>query len=347
MEGKILHMDMDAFFAAVEIRENPKLKGKPVIVGGTSSRGIVATASYEARKYGIHSAMPIFIAKQKCPHGIYLPTRHSLYKKVSNEIFDILYTITDLVEPLSIDEAYLDISSNKSSTMEIVDYIKKEVMQQTGLTFSIGVSYNKFLAKLASDWHKPDGIKVITKEMVPDILRPLPINKVYGIGKKTAKKLHSIGIFIIDDMMNLSREYLVDFLGKMGSDIYEMIRGIDHREVEVGRQIKSIGRETTFHTDTKDKDYLSNILNLFAIDIAKSLDKRNLSAKTITIKTKNTDFNNHTKSRTLNHPIFLPEELSAVANGILEEIDLRKDIRLIGLSVTNFEEKEIQQLSFL
>lgn len=347
MEGKILHVDMDAFFAAVEIRENPKLKGKPVIVGGTSSRGIVATASYEARKYGVHSAMPIFIAKQKCPHGIYLPARHSLYKKVSKEVFNILHTITDLVEPISIDEAYLDITDNNAPFFEIVQYIKGEVIKKTGLTLSIGISYNKFLAKLASDWHKPDGIKIITKDMVPDILRPLSISKVYGVGKKTTKKLNSIGIFTVDDLMNLSEEYLVDFLGKMGADIYGMIRGIDHRKVQVGRQIKSIGRETTLDRDTRDKKYLQKILNVFSMDVAQSLEKRNFSAKTITIKIKNSDFTNHTKSKTLNHAIYSSEEIFKVALSILEEIVLKDDIRLIGLSVSNFVEKKIQQLSFL
>ncbi|NLM03396.1 MAG: DNA polymerase IV [Clostridiales bacterium] len=346
MERKILHVDMDAFFAAVEIQVNPDLKGKPVIVGGTSSRGIVATASYEARKYGIHSAMPIFIAKQKCPHGIYLPTRHSLYRQVSRQIFDILYEVTDVIEPLSIDEAYLDISNNKSTPMEIVKYIKDEVMKKTGLTLSIGISYNKFLAKLASDWNKPDGLMIITKDMVPNILRPLPINKVYGVGKKTEKRLNSIGIYTVDDLMNLSEEYLEAFLGKLGRDIYHMIRGIDDREVEVHREVKSIGRERTLAEDTRDKNFLRKLIKDFAMDIGQNLNKRNLYAKTITIKTKNCEFTNHTRSRTLDYGIQDWKEIYKIALEILDEIILDEDIRLIGLSTSNFMENNIKQLSF-
>lgn len=347
MERKIIHVDMDAFFAAVEQGDNPDLKGKPVIVGGNSRRGIVATCSYEARKYGIHSAMPIFMAKEKCPHGVYLPVRHSRYKEVSREVFSIFYGITDLVEPLSIDEAYLDITNVKKEPIEIAHYIKREVMNKTSLTLSIGISYNKFLAKLASDWNKPNGIKIISEEMLPETLKPLSISKVYGIGKKSAKKLNAIGIFTIEDMMDLTEEYLVHFLGKMGTEVYHMIRGIDNRQVQVGREIKSIGRETTLQKDTRDKDYLKEILLFFAKDIGVSLDRRNLSAKTITIKMKEADFINHTKSKTLNYHLRALEDIYEAACDILDEVVLEKDLRLIGLSVSNFGEEEMEQLSFL
>ncbi|SNS11311.1 DNA polymerase-4 [Anaerovirgula multivorans] len=346
MERKIIHVDMDAFFAAVEQRDHPHFKGKPVIVGGSSKRGIVATCSYEARRYGIHSAMPIFMAEEKCPHGIYLPVRYSRYKEVSREIFNIFYDITDLVEPLSIDEAYLDITDVKKEAIEVAHYIKREVMNRTGLTLSVGISYNKFLAKLASDWNKPNGIKIITKDMIPELLKPLSINKVYGIGKKSAKKLNAIGIFTIEDMMDLTEEYLVHFLGKMGTEVYHMIRGVDNRQIQTGREIKSIGRETTLQKDTRDKEYLKEILLVFAKDVANSLDKRNLSTKTITIKMKEADFINHTKSRTLNYHLDAVEDIYKVACDILDELVLEKDLRLIGLSVSNFGEEEMQQLSF-
>lgn len=346
MQRKILHVDMDAFFAAVEQKDNPSLKGKPVIVGGNSKRGIVATCSYEARKYGIHSAMPIFMAKGKCPHGIYVPVRFNRYKEVSREIFHVFYTITDLVEPLSIDEAYLDVTQIKEEPIAIAHYIKRKVMENTGLTLSIGISYNKFLAKLASDWNKPDGIKIITVDMVPEILKPLPINKVYGIGRKSAKKLNSIGIFTIEDMMSLTEEYLLQFLGKMGAEVYHMIRGVDNREIETGREIKSIGRETTLQKDTRDKEYLKKILLGFSEDIGNSLARRNLSAKTITIKMKEHDFVNHTKSRTLDYYLCSSKEIYRAACDILEEIVLDKDLRLIGLSVSNFGQEKIEQLSF-
>ncbi|MCC5909490.1 MAG: DNA polymerase IV [Clostridiaceae bacterium] len=347
MERKIIHVDLDAFFAAVEVQDNPKLKGKPVIVGGNSKRGIVTTCSYEARKYGVHSAMPIFMAKQKCPHGIYVPTRHWRYKEVSREVFHIFYSITDLVEPLSIDEAYLDITDVGRDPIELAYYIKKQVKEKTGLTLSVGISYNKFLAKLASDWNKPNGIKVISQDMIPDILKSLPVKKVHGIGSKSGKKLNEIGIFTIEDLLELSEEYLVSILGRMGIDIYNRIRGIDHRSIEIGRESKSFGRETTLKEDTRDKVYMKKILWEFSQDISTSLKTRELYAKTITIKIKEADFTNHTKSRTINHAIHSHKDIYKVAEAILKNIVFEKDIRLIGLSVSNFSEGVVEQLSFL
>ncbi len=346
MERKIIHVDMDAFFAAVEQRDNPKLKGKPVIVGGRSDRGVVATCSYEARKYGVHSAMPTFIAKQKCPNGIFLPTRHKRYKEVSREIFEIFYELTDLVEPLSIDEAYLDVTEVKENALDIAWHIKREVMKRSGLTISVGISYNKFLAKLASDWNKPNGIKIITQNMVPDILRPLSISKVYGIGKKSANKLNKIGIFTIDDLMKLPKQYLIDFFGKYGIEIYDRIRGIDTREVKPSREIKSIGRETTLKEDTMDREILKKFLLDFSKDISGSLNKRNLSAKTITIKIKTSSFETHTKSKTILQYTDSAEEIFHVALDILNQIEIGEGIRLIGLTTSNFSDSELEQLTF-
>lgn len=346
MDRKIIHVDLDAFFASVEQRDNPSLKGKPVIVGGSSSRGVVCTCSYEARRFGVHSAMPGFMAKKKCPHGIFVPVRHSRYREVSDEVFKIFYRLTNLVEPLSIDEAYIDVTNKDKEPIQIAHWIKKEVIKKTGLTISVGISYNKFLAKLASDWNKPDGIKLITKDMLPDILKPLSIKKVYGIGKKSQKRLNNIGIFTIEDLLKLPKEYLVDFFGKYGNEIYDRIRGIDNRQVKPSRERKSIGRETTLSEDTKNKKYLQNHLLEFSKDIAGSLLHKEVLAKTITVKIKTSEFESHTKSKTIHEYINSYKEIYSVALDILEEIDMKDEIRLIGLTASNFSDHNMEQLSF-
>lgn len=346
LERRILHVDMDAFFAAVEVLDNKALRGKPVIVGGTSERGVVATCSYEARKYGVRSAMPIFMAKGKCPHGIYLPVRHYRYREISKKIFNIFYELTPYVEPLSIDEAFLDITHIDKNPIYIGDLIKEKVKNEIGLTLSVGISYNKFLAKLASDWNKPSGLKVITKEMVPNILLPLPINKVYGLGTKSVKKLNNIGIFTIEDLYNLSEEFFIDYFGKWGKEIYERIRGVDNREVKVTRERKSIGRETTLREDTNNKEKLKEYIKRFSYDIGETMKGKNISGKTITIKIKTSDFINHTKSKTLNNYISSQEEIYREAIEVLNTIDFTETIRLIGVSVSSLKESRIEQLSF-
>lgn len=345
MNRSIIHVDMDAFFAAVEQNDNPELKGKPVIVGGGSERGVVTTCSYEARKYGVHSAMPGYIAKQKCPFGIFMPVRFERYKEVSSHIFKILYSVTDLVEPLSIDEAYLDVSNVGKEPLSIAKLIKRKVKDETGLIISVGISYNKFLAKLASDWNKPDGIKIINEEDVPEILLPLPIKKIYGIGKKSTQKLNGIGIYTVDDLMKLPEDLFQKYFGKYGFEIYNRIRGIDKRNVRVSREVKSIGRETTLKRDTRNKGEILKYIETFAENIAYSLEKRNLSAKTLTIKTKTFDFEIHTKSRTIGEYFYKKEDIIIIGGQVLGEIDLDSDIRLIGLSVSNLKERVLKQLS--
>lgn len=345
MELHIIHLDMDAFYASVEELDNPALRGKPVIVGGSSNRGIVTTANYEARKYGVHSAMPIFMAKQRCPHGFYLPTRKKRYGEVSRQVFEILYEVTDLVEPLSIDEAYLDISHIDLEPVKVAEIIRKRVYDRLGLTMSIGISYNKFLAKIASDWNKPRGLKIISQDMVPDILLPLSIGKVYGIGPKSQERLNKIGINTIRDLMDLSEDFLEEFLGKSGKEIYHRIRGVDNRIVNTTRERKSLGMERTFRA-TKDKDLLRNYLYTYSQEIEQALLAKNLRGKTITLKVKDEDFLLHTRSITINEYITSHKKIYDLALSLFDEVPMEKNIRLIGLTISNLIDDEFVQLSF-
>ena len=340
MDRVILHVDMDAFFASVEVKDNPSLKGKPVIVGGTSERGVVSTCSYEARAYGVHSAMPLFMAREKCPQGIFLPVRHYRYKEVSNKIFDIFAEVTPIIEPLSIDEAYLDISHLKKNPLDIAIYIKKRVYRELGLTLSIGISYNKFLAKIASDWNKPNGIKVIDKTMMPYILFPMNISKVYGLGKRTVQKLNNIGVFTVKDLYDIDKDYFEEYLGKHSLDIYYRIRGIDNRIVEVKRERKSYGRESTLKNNTNDVNELLKYIRDFAEEISMILNRNNIKIRTITVKSKSENFENHTKSKTINKYTNDFEEIYNIASDIIKSIDFEEKVRLIGLSVSSIEEKE-------
>lgn len=348
MENTILHVDMDAFFASVEQRDNPSLRGKPVIVGGVSERGVVSTCSYEARKFGVHSAMPIFMAKEKCPNGIYISGRYGKYTKVSQEIFKILNEVTPLVEQVSIDEGFLDLSQGKiKNGLEAARYIKNKVFREVELTLSIGISYNKFLAKLASDWNKPNGIKEIKKEMVPDILLPLPISKIHGLGKVSVAKLNNMGIYYIKDLYNLPKNFYIEYLGKSGIDIYDRIHGIDNRKVEIFRERKSVGKERTLKFDTKNKEELLEYLKEFSFEIEDVLSRKNVVGKTVTLKFKTRDFENHTRSKTLNNYIGTHNEIFKVAEELLESEELMDEVRLIGISVSSFKETEVEQMSLL
>lgn len=345
MDKIILHVDMDAFFASVEQRDNPELKGKPVIVGGVSERGVVSTCSYEARKYGVRSAMPIFIAQKLCPQGVYLRGRYGRYKEISNKIFNVFREITPLVEPLSIDEAYLDITdSGFSNWNEAALYIKKRVFNEVGLTLSIGISYNKFLAKLASDWNKPNGIMLITKEMVPDILKPLPISKIYGLGQKSVKKLNNMGFFKIGDLYSQPKEFFLEYFGKYGIDIYDRIRGIDNRPIVINRDRKSYGKEITLKVDTDEKEELKEYIKVFSKHIGDYLQCKNIFIKTVVVKYKTSSFQNHTRSKTLNYYINSADDIYKVANEIIEDEEFVEPIRLIGITVTGIKEEKVEQL---
>ncbi|MDV4149668.1 DNA polymerase IV [Clostridium sp. AL.422] len=346
MDRLILHVDMDAFFASVEQLDNKELKGKPVIVGGISERGVVSTCSYEARKYGIHSAMPIFIARKLCPHGVYVRTRMYRYKQVSMKVFNILRDVTQIIEPLSIDEAYLDITDSRFKTgIEAANYIKNRVLREIGLTISVGISYNKFLAKLASDWNKPNGIKVITKDMMPEILLPFPVSRIHGLGKRSVEKLNNMGIFTVKDLYEMPQNFYIEYLGKYGLEIYDRIRGIDKREVRVERDRKSYGRERTLKVDTKEKEDLLEYLSEFSKEISNQLIRENIEGKTITVKYKTEDFQNHTRSKTLNFYTNNFDDIYKVCEEILNNEEISENIRLIGVTVSSFKENIVEQLT--
>ena len=346
MDKIILHVDMDAFFASVEQNDNKKLKGKPVIVGGVSERGVVSTCSYEARKFGVKSAMPIFIAQKLCPQGIYLKVRYSRYKEVSYKIFNIFKEVTSIIEPLSIDEAFLDITySNFKSGIEAANYIKKRVYSELGLTLSIGISYNKFLAKLASDWNKPNGIMIINKDMIPEILKPLSISKIYGLGEKSVKRLNNMGMFKIEDLYPMPKEFFVEYFGKQGLEIYDRIRGIDNRELKVNRDRKSYGRETTLKFNTEEKEEIISYANAFCIELSEELKRRNVFIKTITVKYKTSNFESHTRSRTIGYYTNDYDVIFNVVKEIIEAEDFLGGIRLIGVSVSSIREEKTEQLT--
>lgn len=286
------------------------------------------------------------MAKQMCPKGVFLPTRIKRYRDASREVFSLLNTFTDLLEQVSVDEAYLDLSNIKTDKLEACFEIKKEVFKKTGLTLSMGLSYNKFLAKLASDWNKPDGIKIITSDMVPEILLPLSIKKIYGIGRKTAKKLNDIGIYKVEDLMELSQDFLIDLLGKHGTEIYFRIRGIDNRKLETQRERKSLGTETTFDLATRERKVLKAYLYEFSLEIEAELKSKRIQGRTITLKIKDEDFKSKTRSRTLDYDINNSEDIYSLSNMLLKEVELDKKIRLIGLTISNLSTLDELQLSF-
>jgi len=337
---KIIHIDMDAFFAAVEARDNPEYRGKPLIVGGSPERrGVVSTCSYEARKYGIHSAMPSALAIRLCPHAIFVPGRYDVYKEISLQIRSIFHEYTDLVEPVSIDEAYLDVTENKkniSSATQIAKEIKRRIFAETQLTASAGVSYNKFLAKIASDMKKPNGLVVIPPEKAVAILENLPIGKFHGIGKATEEKMLRFGIKTGADLKKWSLKDLLKHFGKLGSHYYYIVRGIDNSKVTVHRVRKSLGNERTFAEDTNDKETLLEFLFSVSKKIAERMKKQKFKARTVTLKIKYENFDVITKSKTIKdgfgETTFI---FQTVKELLLENFSSRRKIRLLGISVSN------------
>lgn len=343
---KIIHIDMDAFFASVEQRDNPSLRGKPVVVGGKpDSRGVVAAASYEARQYGIHSAMPCSQAYRKCPQTIFVKPGFEAYKKVSRQIRAIFLQYTDIIEPLSLDEAYLDVTVNKvnqQSATIIAEQIRSEIYQQTGLTASAGVSYNKFLAKTASDINKPNGIKVILPDEGEVFVSELPIGKFYGIGKVTEKKMQQLGILTGRDLKEKSLEFLKQHFKNSASYFYSVSRGIDDRPVKGTRSPrKSLSNETTFATDIDNIKDLHNYLRQLVKEVAEDLKHQQLMGKTVTLKVKYDNFEQVTRSQTFQQAINDDKQIYQVVKSLLTstEAGVRK-VRLLGVGLSSFNESE-------
>lgn len=338
---------MDAFFASVEQLDNVELRGKPVAVGGSGERGVVAAASYEARKFGVRSAMPSKIAKRKCPNLIFVKPRFSRYKEVSNQIQNIFLEYSDLVEPLSLDEAYLDVTyarKGKPSATLIAKEIKARIFDETKLTASAGVSYNKFLAKVASDVNKPNGIFVVTPSQAQEFIDNLEIRRFYGIGKVTAEKLNKIGIWFGRDLKKMDRLELVRLFGKSGNYYYKICRGEDDREVQPSRERKSVGAEETFHTDIFQMNDLENEMLKIADTLWPRIERSNVKAKTLTLKFKYADFEQHTRSNTINGFFSTKNLLIEESKKLLKKSGgFSKGIRLLGLTVSNFMQDEIQK----
>ncbi len=356
---KIIHVDMDAFYASVEQLDNPDLRGKPIAVGGSSQRGVVSAASYEARKYGVRSAMSSVIAKRNCPELIFVKARFDRYKEISKAIRQIFYDYTDLVEPLSLDEAYLDVTVNKKgnpSATLIAQEIRARIFNELRLTASAGISINKFIAKVASDYNKPNGQKTVNPEEVIQFLEDLEIRKFYGVGKVTAEKMYKLGIFTGKDLKTKSLEFLDEKFGKSGSYYYHVVRGIHHSEVKPHRIPKSVGAERTFSENLSSEIFMLERLDHIAQELERRLKKSKIAGKTITLKIKFSDFTLQTRSKTL--PYFIADKglIFETAKNLLYQQNLENSVRLLGISLANLnteqkkaekEEKEVLvQLKF-
>lgn len=337
---KIIHIDMDAFYASVEQRDFPEYRGKPVIVGGSpNSRGVVSTASYEARKFGIHSAMPTSQAYRLCPDGIFVYPRFDVYKEASNQIREIFNEYTDLIEPLSLDEAYLDVTENKAenpSATLIAMEIQRKVKEKTQLTCSAGVSYNKFLAKVASGFKKPAGLTLITPDKALEFIHALPIGKFYGVGSATEKKMKEIGINTGAELALLTEHDLVHLFGKAGHYYYQIARGIDEREVKPDRVRKSVGAENTFATDLTSIEDMHLRLEEVADTVERRLKKINTSGRTVTLKVRYSNFEISSRSLTLAHDVQDATDLLQIATSLLDQTEVdHRPVRLLGISVSN------------
>ncbi len=339
---KIIHIDMDAFYASVEERDNPSLKGKPLIIAHdprkTGGRGVVTTANYAARKFGVHSAMSSQLAYEKCPKATFIAPRMSYYAEVSQEIRKIYKQYTDVIEPLSLDEAYLDVTLNKKeikSATLIARSIQRQIWKELRLTCSAGVSYNKFIAKIASDYKKPSGITVIPPQDAQKFLLNLPINKFYGVGKKTAEKLEKMAIETGSDLYQLSAKDLTDSLGKMGYTLYQRVRGIDNRPVAVDRERKSIGKESTFGPFLVSEEQVEKALQQIAEGVAKSLEKHKLHGRVVTIKIRYGDFETLTRQKSFFTFTEGAEDIFWKARDLWQEHgEIEKEIRLLGITVS-------------
>lgn len=339
-ERKIIHVDMDAFFASVEQRDNPELRGRPVAVGHDEPRGVVATASYEARRFGIHSAMAMTTAKRRCSQLVIVPPRFEAYKAVSAQIHSIFSDYTDMIEPLSIDEAFLDVTENKRGLtlgVDIAKEIRQRISEELHLTASAGVSYNKFLAKIASDYRKPDGLTVIHPDRALEFIRSLRIEQFWGVGAKTAERMHFMGIFTGRDLQECSQKHLQEVFGKAGSMYYNFAHGIDPRPVETEYVRKSVGCEQTFAEDIGKRSAVIIELYHAVLELERRVKKDNFEGRTLTLKVKYADFSQITRSLTQQKMLTTKDEILPVAKQLLKVVDFStaRPIRLLGLSVSN------------
>ena len=335
---------MDAFYASVAELDNPELRGKAIAVGGSEERGVVSAASYEARKFGVKSAMSSFLAKQKCPHLIFVKSDFERYKELSVKIRAVFYEYTDLVEPLSLDEAYLDVTENKKgnpSANDIAREIRARIYTETGLRASAGISINKFIAKVASDINKPNGQKTIHPEEVLQFLEELPVNKFYGVGKVTASKMYNLGIFKGKDLKKKPLEELVKSFGKSGTHYYNIVRGIHNSAVKPNRIRKSIAAERTFSENLSSEIFMIERLDKIADELEKRMKKTDTKGKTITLKIKYSDFTQQTRSKTKTNFMQTKEEFFPVVKELLYQDKLVNSVRLLGLSFGNLNTEEV------
>ncbi|NOG43920.1 MAG: DNA polymerase IV [Calditrichaeota bacterium] len=349
----ILHMDMDAFFAAVEQRDNPDYRGKPVIVGadpqGGKGRGVVSTCSYEAREYGVHSAMPIRTAYKLCPNGIYVWPHGKLYSQVSKQVFEILYEFTDEIEPLSIDEAFMDVTGSIRLFGEgrtIARLIKNRIKEKLDLIASVGVAPTKYLAKIASDLEKPDGLVVVEPGKIDEFLHPLPISRLWGAGKQTQKALHKMGIDTIGQLAAYPEDILRKKLGKMGDHFYKLAHGIDNRRVQTGHGVKSVSNEHTFFKDLQDGVKLRKRLSALCEKVGFRLRNQKLAGKTIHLKLRYSDFSTITRNKTISNTTNETEKIYKTITTLFEKNYIKgQAIRLIGVGVSGFKKQESEQLT--
>jgi DNA polymerase-4 len=352
-QRKIIHIDMDAFYASVEQLDNPDLKGKPIAVGGNEIRGVVSAASYEARKFGVRSAMSGAQAARLCENLIFVKPNFERYKEVSKQIRKIFYEYTDLVEPLSLDEAYLDVTENKKgnpSATLIAKEIRQKIFETTGLTASAGISVNKFVAKIASDFNKPNGQKTVNPDEVEAFIEVLDVKKFYGIGKVTAEKMYQLGIYSGTDLKSKSLDYLEKHFGNSGNSYYNLSRGISFSQVKPNREMKSVGAERTFNKNLSSEIYMEERLKNIAEEIERRIKKYKIAGKTITLKIKYSDFSQQTRSKTVQYFISDKNLIFETAKELLYQEKLKNSVRLLGISLNNLNTHQkkfvVYQLKF-
>ena len=342
-QRKIIHIDMDAFYASVEQMDNPALKGKPIAVGGNENRGVVSAASYEARKFGVRSALSGVLAKKYCPELIFVRPRFDRYKEISKQIQSIFHEYTDLVEPLSLDEAYLDVTHNKKgnpSATLLANEIRARILSEVGLTASAGISVNKFIAKVASDYNKPNGQKTVSGEEIVPFLENLPIQKFYGVGKVTTEKMFQLGIFTGLDLKNKTLEFLEQHFGKSGSYYYQVVRGIHNSPVQAKRTTKSVAAEHTFDVNLSSEIFMLEQLESISRQIEKRLQKHSISGKTITLKIKYSDFSLQTRSKTMPYYISDKNLIFEIVKELLYQERLKDSVRLLGIALSNLNTEQ-------